>query len=118
MVDGQASEKRMRKRVQGMGDSERISEGNWSMKENIFFAKFLSKNTRTILTKVVKKKQKIFLRMSEFVRTRTSDQCRSHFQKMMIKHGSLENIVDYYTKGQSQPDDNIKVKIEEAVIKK
>lgn len=31
--------------------------------------------------------------MSEYVKSRTAEQCRSHHQKMIKFHGSIENII-------------------------
>ncbi len=36
------------------------------------------------------------MRMAQQVRTRTADQCRSHHQKILKYHRSLQDIVDYY----------------------
>ena len=36
------------------------------------------------------------MRMSQQVRTRTADQCRSHHQKILKYHRSLRDIVNYY----------------------
>jgi hypothetical protein len=46
--------------------------------------------------RVLRKTEKVFLRMAQQVRTRTADQCRSHHQKILKYHRSLQDIVDYY----------------------
>jgi hypothetical protein len=47
-------------------------------------------------TKLMRKSRKVFLNMSKLVRTRTADQCRSHHQKILLYHKSLEEIVRFY----------------------
>ena len=43
------------------------------------------------------KKMKINVRMSRVVKTRSSDQCRSHHQKMMKHHRSIPLIIEHVT---------------------
>jgi hypothetical protein len=40
---------------------------------------------------------KINVKMSQKIRTRKPAQCRSHNQKMLIKYGSIENIINGIT---------------------
>lgn len=47
-------------------------------------------------TQFSRKVNKIFKKMSNMVKTRTADQCRSHHQKILKMHSSIENIIDYY----------------------
>ena len=39
---------------------------------------------------------KIFKQMSQFIRTRTPDQCRSHHQKVQKLHHTIEDIIKFY----------------------
>lgn len=39
---------------------------------------------------------KINVLISRTVKTRMPSQCHSHHQKMMIKHSSIKNIIDYH----------------------
>jgi hypothetical protein len=39
---------------------------------------------------------KIFKQMSMFVKTRTSDQCRSHHQKVQKLHKTIDDIINFY----------------------
>lgn len=47
--------------------------------------------------KSTRKSKKVFLQMSLKVKTRTADQCRSHHQKILKYHESLEQIIRHYT---------------------
>lgn len=46
-----------------------------------------------MMDQIYRKEKKIFKQMSEFVRTRVPDQCRSHHQKMLKFHFSIENLL-------------------------
>lgn len=39
---------------------------------------------------------KIFKQMSQFIRTRTPDQCRSHHQKVQKLHQTIDDIIKFY----------------------
>jgi len=41
-------------------------------------------------SRVARKSQKVFLKMSLVVKTRTADQCRSHHQKFLKYHGDID----------------------------
>ena len=43
-----------------------------------------------------RKLNKVFLKMSRVVGTRSADQCRSHHQKILKYHTSLQHIVSSY----------------------
>ena len=51
-------------------------------------------------SKFIKKlrSERIFTRLSEYVSTRTSRQCRSHYQKMMIKYHTISKLRSYFRK--------------------
>ena len=38
----------------------------------------------------------INIKMSAYIKTRTSNQCRSHHQKMLFRFGNYENIVSHF----------------------
>ena len=40
-----------------------------------------------------RKVKKVFLKMSREVKTRSADQCRSHHQKILQYHDSVEDII-------------------------
>ena len=39
---------------------------------------------------------KVFNQMAKWMRTRTSDQCRSHHQKLLQYHQSIRNIITHF----------------------
>ena len=47
--------------------------------------------------RMLRKSQKVFLKMSKMVKTRTPDQCRSHHQKVLNIHKSLEEVIRYHS---------------------
>lgn len=47
--------------------------------------------------KSTRKSNKVFLKMSNEVKSRSADQCRSHHQKVLKYHESLQEIIRYYT---------------------
>lgn len=68
----------------------------WSLEENIRYKTFLRNNQNLFELTLKKRKEiKINIKMSRFVKTRTSSQCRSHHQKMLIYHGSNQAIIDH-----------------------
>lgn len=55
---------------------------------------FLKKNAVLFdLSSEGKKKARVNVKMSVAVKTKTPSQCHSHHQKMMLKYGSLEEII-------------------------
>jgi hypothetical protein len=74
----------------------RVESSNyyWSDRENRSYLKFLrEKGALLCQSAVERKRQKTNLKLSKYVKTRTPTQCHTHHQKMMVKHGSIENIV-------------------------
>ena len=59
---------------------------------------FLKQNTETLKNMLNGEKSLIYNHMAAFVRTRNSLQCRSHHQKMLKTHHSIQDIISYYTK--------------------
>lgn len=43
-----------------------------------------------------RREMKIFKQMSQFIRTRTPDQCRSHHQKVQKLHQTIDDIIKFY----------------------
>jgi hypothetical protein len=68
---------------------------NWNDTENKQYLKFL-KNKRALfdLTPLERQILKVNVLMSRKIPTRTSTQCYSHHQKMLVKHGSIDNIIN------------------------
>jgi hypothetical protein len=49
-----------------------------------------------MLVKESRKRNKVFTKMAKSIRSRNSDQCRSHHQKLMQYHGDINNIILHY----------------------
>lgn len=60
-----------------------------------------------------RKKLKINVLMSNYIKTRNPEQCRSHHQKMMIKYGTLENILASYSRDckEAKLTENVEVQV-------
>jgi hypothetical protein len=44
-----------------------------------------------------RRSQKLFIQMSKWVKTRTPDQCRSHHQKTMKYHHTIDETINFFT---------------------
>jgi hypothetical protein len=64
----------------------------------MLYAEFLQRYSDKINDQKFRKEIKVFKQISLFVKTRTSDQCRSHHQKILKIHKSIENILRVYEK--------------------
>ena len=45
----------------------------------------------------LRRAQKIFILMSQEVKTRSADQCRSHHQKIMKYHHTIDGAIKYFS---------------------
>lgn len=76
-----------RKTTQKFGDTEfRISAGKWTLNQIKQYIEFLKLYKAQISSFAERREIKIFKLMSNFIKTRTSDQCRSHHQKVQKIH--------------------------------
>ena len=88
------------KRGPKKGSKRKIKElagiliGGWTYDETKKYAKFLRKYRSQFEDRVLRRKNKIFLRMAKFVKSRTSDQCRSHHQKVENKIKNIDMIIE------------------------
>jgi len=73
-----------------------FNNSTWTLQENILYKEFMINHKHWFgLGKEQRRAIKINVLMSKFVKTRTSEQCRSHHQKMILHHGDLDSIVAY-----------------------
>jgi hypothetical protein len=70
--------------------------GKWTIEEQRVYIEFLKKNIEEMRGKVSRKSQKVFLKMSRLIKTRTPDQCRSHHQKILMYHSNLEEAIRFF----------------------
>lgn len=71
-------------------------KGKWTPSEQRLYIQFLKEHMEDMGNKVARKSNKVFLKMSKLVKTRSADQCRSHHQKILKYHYSLELIIKHY----------------------
>ena len=70
--------------------------GKWSGKEEVKYVRFLQSNRDDMEETQNRRKGKVFVRMSKFVRSRNSDQCRSHHQKLIKYYKDVKGIIEFY----------------------
>jgi dynactin complex subunit len=98
-------------------DAEELISGkqyHWTEKEHKKYIKFLADHPRIFdLSSNTKKKKKIHVKMSNFIKERTPIQCRSHHQKMINRYGTVEGIMSTFghlfrsQQKQSPPKENL-----------
>lgn len=70
----------------------------WSKTEKRRYVGFLKKNTILFAMSVQERKfLKINVLMSEAVRSRSPAKCHSFHQKMMVRFGSIKDIIHHHT---------------------
>ena len=65
----------------------------WGFQDSILYIRFLKNNKERLEKTKFKRKYNKFSRMSFFIGTKTSNQCRSHHQKMIQKYKTIDNII-------------------------
>jgi hypothetical protein len=70
--------------------------GKWTITEQKIYISFLEENLEEMECRALRKTEKVYMKMAREVRTRTADQCRSHHQKVLKYHSSVEDIISYY----------------------
>lgn len=73
----------------------RKNQGNWKKDEEARFMEHMLKHDEIYRDKDLRRTHKIFKKMGKFVRTRSSEQCRSHHQKLELKLKSYDAIISY-----------------------
>ena len=66
--------------------------GHWNDKEKLKFSIFMDYYNSVFRTSEIRKNLKIFKCMSEFMKTKNPDQCRSHHQKIKKEFESIEML--------------------------
>lgn len=75
----------------------KVNSGTWRLKQTINYIKFLEDNSQELRAIRSGEKTKIYSKMADCIKSRTALQCRSHHQKMMKTHGSIDYIIQYYS---------------------
>jgi hypothetical protein len=73
-----------------------IQKGHWSKRENMLYVMFLNYFEAKFSKKQNRRLWKFFKLMSEFIETRSPNQCRSHHQKMEKNYSSVSSIIKTY----------------------
>ncbi len=75
-------------------NKKKITEGGWSLDENKIYLEFLIENHSDFQSEILRRKSRVFYRISKLLKKRTPDQCRSHHQKLLTKHkGVIEEVI-------------------------
>ena len=82
------------KKVGMQVERKRVLSGSWTTDETRLYMNFLDHYHKKFGCEEKRRKCTIFNRLSKAINTRTPDQCRSHHQKMQLKYGSIDNIVE------------------------
>jgi RecA-family ATPase len=77
-----------RQNLYGMPSNNKT--GHWSEKENAKYFAFLKKFKEKFSEKESRRQWKVFKTLSEFVKTRNANQCRSHHHKMQRNFETIE----------------------------
>ena len=81
---------------------------HWTQHEHHMYINFLTKKSHLLsLSLNDKKKAQPLRKMAEFIGSKDARQCRSHHQKMMKRHKSIDNIVKFSTEPYSSPTSTI-----------
>ena len=63
-------------------EAKNTQKGHWTHEQNKLYHWFLEIHNRHFILKYLRRTDKIFKSMANFIRTREAQQCRSHHQKM------------------------------------
>ncbi len=67
-------------------NKNKLTAGSWSPQENRIYLEFLMNYQEDFKTEEMRRKNKVFYKISKLLKRRTPDQCRSHHQKLFIKN--------------------------------
>ena len=77
--------------------TQEYTRGLWSEKEKKSYICFLREKREHMMHSSTRRSQKLFIQMSKWVKTRTPDQCRSHHQKTMKYHHTIDETINFFT---------------------
>ena len=72
---------------------DRWAKGLWTPIEQVAYINFLKERKPEMDISTLRRSQKIFIMMSKVVKTRSADQCRSHHQKIIKYHNTIEEAI-------------------------
>ena len=72
---------------------KKIRFGTWTLAENIKYITFLKKYKHELNDSSLRKRNKIYNKMSMTIKSRTADQCRGHHLKYRKSNGTIDSII-------------------------
>lgn len=69
------------------------THGSWNKEEEQNFIDFMRLKREIFESKELRRSERIFCQMTKFLKSRSSEQCRSHYQKYELKFLTFDNIV-------------------------
>ncbi len=73
------------------------TDHSWNKEETIQYIRFIQTYIEEFNEDSSRRLKKTFVRMSNQIKSRDCDQCRSHHQKMMTFRGSIEEIIRHFS---------------------
>ena len=77
--------------------NDRWAKGLWTPVEQVTYINFLKERKEEMDISALRRSQKIFIMMSKVVKTRSADQCRSHHQKIIKYHNTIEEAIEFFS---------------------
>jgi hypothetical protein len=87
--DQKQSEAKAKKKTKLVG----YSSGEWNSREVKLYYRYLSSHKSEFTDPQLRKKNKVFIKLADFIGSRTPDQCRSHHQKATIRFPLFEDLL-------------------------
>ena len=72
------------------------STGEWTLRELKMYHRYLSTHKNEFTDPHLRKRNKVFMKLSDFIGSRTPDQCRSHHQKSTCKFPDFDVLLNHY----------------------
>lgn len=72
---------------------QNLKRRQWTLTESGHYLSFLQQHQKLFQDFKTKKEAKVFVKLAKQIRSRNTSQVKSHHQKMMIKFGSIPNII-------------------------
>lgn len=69
------------------------AKNSWTIIEHKNYIRFFNDHSYFAHDKDLRKAKKMFKMMSAYIHTRNHIQIKSHHQKLMVKYGSLDNVI-------------------------
>ena len=76
---------------------DRWGKGLWTSVQQKAYINFLRERKQEMDVSTLRRSQKIFILMSKEVKTRSADQCRSHHQKIIKYHHTVEEAIEFFS---------------------